>query len=188
VTFSECVVPGFVRAGRVGLVALALIASVPAVTQGRNDAASEATVNADQVKAAFLFNFARFVEWSSAPADPLVIGVASDDSFADIVERLMRDRKVDGRPVVTRRLRDGDDPAGCHVLFISASRRGGATELLQRARGPILTVGENVQFLRDGGIIRFYVDDNRVRFQINRENATARGLKISSHLLNLGTR
>ena len=63
-----------------------------------------------------------------------------------------------------------------------------AAELMQRVRGPVLTVGETVQFLRDGGMVRFYVENNKVRFQISQKNAEAAGLKISSQLLMLAAR
>ena len=59
---------------------------------------------------------------------------------------------------------------------------------MQRVRGPVLTVGETTQFLRDGGMVRFFVEDNNVRFQINQKNAEAAGLKISSQLLMLAVR
>ena len=185
---SEPIVARVVRAGRVGLLALALSAGAAAPMWGVSVAtADQATADEDQVKAAFLFNFARFVEWPPPSTGPLVIGVVSDDAFAKTLERLVRDRTVDQRPVVMRRLRAGDDPATCHVLYIAGSPRERAAEILRRCSGPILTVGDTVQFLRDGGIIRFHTEDKRVRFQINRDNATAAGLKISSHLLKLAS-
>src|SRR5687768_2152127 len=85
----------------------------------------EATpVEADQVKAGFVLNFARFVQWPSTLSGPLSIGVVADDAFAAVLERVIRDRTVEGHALVVRRVRDGDDPSGCHLLFISASSRG----------------------------------------------------------------
>jgi hypothetical protein len=71
------------------------------------------------------------------------------------------------------------------MLFVSSDRQKQSVELLQRARGPILTVGETVQFMREGGMVRFFVEDNRLRFSINQKAAEASGLKVSSKLLTL---
>jgi hypothetical protein len=89
----------------------------------------------------------------------------------------------------TRRIDPGDDPSGCHVLFVGAMRAYDAAEMMRRVRGAVLTVGETVQFLRrDGGMIRFYIENDKLRFQISQKNAEAAGLKISSRLLTLAAR
>ena len=67
----------------------------------------------------------------------------------------------------------------------AACARATAAELMQRIRGPVLTVGETVQFLRDGGMVRFYIENNKVRFEISQKNAEQAGLKVSSQLLML---
>jgi hypothetical protein len=176
------------RAAASGALLLVLGAGVYVRAAGAAAANPLQTVAGEQqVKAEMLVNFIRFVEWPAPPADPVLVAVAGDDAFAGVVEAAMRDRRIEGRAVAVRRLRDGEDPACCQVLFISSSLRDKGAELLQRARGPILTIGETVQFLRDGGIIRFHSQDSRVRFQINRQNAAAAGLKVSAGLLKLGT-
>jgi hypothetical protein len=136
-----------------------------------------------QVKAAFLFNFTRFVEWPGSNEGPLVIGVVSNDEFAEVVTQTVRGRNVDGREIQTRRYAIGQDPAGCHVVFVGGVRPRDGAELMQRIRGPVLTVGETVQFLRDGGMVRFYVENNKVRFEISQKNAEAVGLKVGSQLM-----
>jgi hypothetical protein len=138
-----------------------------------------------QVKAAFLFNFTKFVEWPGSSEGPLVIGVVSNDGFADIVTQTVRGRNADGREVQTRRLAIGDELSGCHVVFVGAVRPRDTAELMQRVRGPVLTVGDTVQFLRDGGMVRFYVESNKVRFEISQKNVEQAGLRISSQLLML---
>jgi hypothetical protein len=140
-------------------------------------------VSDGQVKAAFLFNFAKFVQWPGAHEGPLVIGIAGDDDFAAIVEQTVRGRNVNGREIKTRRLASGEDPSGCQMLFIGLTRPRDAAELMQRISEPVLTVGESVQFLRDGGMVRFFVENNRVRFEISQKNAEAARLKVSSQLL-----
>lgn len=87
-----------------------------------------------------------------------------------------------------RRLRYADDPAGSHVLYVASSRQREDAEILQRTRGGVLTVGETVQFLRDGGIIRIFVEDRRVRFRVNSTALGAAGLKVHSQLLSLAAR
>ena len=74
------------------------------------------------------------------------------------------------------------------MLYVGVMRPRDAAELMQRVRGPVLTVGETAQFLRDGGMVRFYLQNNKVRFQINQKNAEAAGLKVSSQLLALAAR
>jgi hypothetical protein len=145
-------------------------------------------VSDSQVKAAFLFNFAKFVSWPAPGEGPLVVGIAGDDAFAQIVTQTVRGRSVNGRELQTRRLADGDDPSGCQVVFVGVMRPHDAADWLRRVRGPVLTVGETVQFLRDGGMVRFYIENKNVRFQINQKNAEAAGLKISSQLLTLAAR
>jgi hypothetical protein len=144
-----------------------------------------AEVSDAQVKAAFLMNFAKFVEWPAHSEGPLVICIAADDAFADIATETVRGRNFNGRQFQVSRLASRDDPSGCNVVFVGAIPPEDAAELMQRVRGPVLTVGETARFLRDEGMVRFYVERNRVRFQISQKNAEAKGLRISSRLLML---
>jgi hypothetical protein len=141
-----------------------------------------------QVKAAVLFNIAKFVQWPGRTDSPLTIGIVGDDAFADVVATTVKGERINSRELVTRRLATGDDPAGCHVLFVGAIPARDAAEVLHRARGPVLTVGESVRFLRDGGMVRFYVENKKIRFEISQKNAEAAGLKVSSQLLTLAAR
>ena len=152
------------------------------------DGAESAVLDEGQVKAAFLFNFAKFVQWPTDSRGPLVIGIIGDDAFGDVVEKVVRGRTVSGRDLAARRLAVGDKTDGCSMVFIPSAQQRDAADVLQRTRGPVLTVGETPQFVRDGGMVRFLVEDNHVRFQINQRNAEAAGLKISSQLLTLATR
>jgi hypothetical protein len=142
----------------------------------------------EQAKALFLFNFARFVQWTDEGMGTIVISVAGDDRLADVTETMVRGRTIDGRAVAVRRLRHADDPAGSHVLYVASSRQREDAEILRRTRSGVLTVGETVQFLRDGGIIRIFVENRRVRFQVNPTSLAAAGLKVHSQLLSLAAR
>jgi hypothetical protein len=177
---------GLSGAVRTAFVTAALTLAGPTATW-RPVTLEAGAVSDTKVKAAFLFNFTKFVTWP-AGSGQLVIGIAGDDAFADVVTETIRGRSVNGRELQTRRLTDGADPAGCQVVFVATARPHDALEWLQRLRGPVLTVGETVQFLRDGGMVRLYVENNTVRFQINQKNAEAAGLKISSQLLALAAR
>lgn len=175
------------RVLRPSLVASALVLAIPCVLLHATAPDSQA-LSDGQVKAAFLYNFAKFVRWPSAVEGPLVIGIAGNDAFPDIFTQTVRGRSVNGRELQTRRLATGDDPAGCQVVFVGAMRAHDEAEWLQRVKGPVLTVGETIQFLRDGGMVRFYLENNNVRFQINQKRAESAGLKISSQLLMLAVR
>jgi len=167
---------------RPALLVLAMAIAFPA-WQGEAGQVSDA-----QVKAAFLFNFAKFVQWPGPTDGPLVIAIAGDDYFAEIVTQTIRGRNINGRELTARRLATGDDPAGCQVLFVGLTRPSDVADLMQRIHQPMLTVGETVQFLRDGGMVRFYLENNRVRFEISQKNALAAGLKVSAELLAFAAR
>jgi hypothetical protein len=172
------------RGLRPALLAGVLALVVPGLAwQAETLAAAEVTDA--QVTAAFLMNFTKFVEWPAGSNGSLVICIAGDDALAEIAAETMRGHSFNGREFQTRRLASRDDPSGCQVLFVGAIRPQDAAELMQHVNGPMLTVGETVQFLRDGGMVRIYVENRKMRFQISQKNAEAKGLKVSSRLLML---
>jgi hypothetical protein len=139
-----------------------------------------------QVKAGFLLNFLRFVEWPAPPAgqaaEPFSICIIGDDPFRDVLDRMVQDETVNGRRVVVRRLSRWQAP--CELLFVSDSVRD-AFRILDQAGSGVLTVGESSGFLKDGGMINFVVEDRRVRFDVHLTNATQGSVKISSRLLSV---
>jgi len=145
------------------------------------------------IKAGFIFNFAKFVEWpptTFAQTDsPIVIGILGTDPFGPIIDQIVQDKKIGGRGFVVKRLKWGADPKElreCKILFVGASERTHIDELVQIVRGlPILTVGETPGFAEHGGVIRLVLEDNRVRFEVNVDAAHQAGLTISSRLLTL---
>jgi len=141
------------------------------------------------VKAAFLYRFAGFVEWPSGVLgrgdDPLVIGVWGNDAVAADLEQLAAVRTQEGRPVVVRRLREGDPLAGVHVLMLGATRDQRLRELAASATGPVLVVTEQEHGLRLGGVLNFVTEEGRVRFAASIPAAEARGLRLSARLLAL---
>lgn len=145
------------------------------------------------IKAGFIFNFAKFVEWPqttfSQPDSPIVIGILGTDPFGAIIDQIVQDKKIGGRGFVVKRLKWGADLKDlkeCKILFVGASEKAHIDELVQIVRWlPILTVGETPGFAERGGVIRFVLEDNRVRFEVNVEAARQAGLTISSRLLTL---
>lgn len=144
-----------------------------------------------QVKAACLFNFAQFVEWPAAtfanPKAPIIIGVLGDDPFGPALEQIVRGETINDRKLVVARSRSLEELKSCHLLFISKSEKGNLDQILSSLNAAsILTISETDQFARRGGVINFFLESNKVRFEINAEAARRNGLKISSQLLKLG--
>src|ERR1700676_545138 len=145
------------------------------------------------IKAGFIFNFAKFVEWPSnafaQPDSPIVIGILGTDPFGTIIDKIVQDKKIGARGFVVKRLKWGTDLKELReskILFIGASERAHMDELVQMLRGlPILTVGETPGFAERGGVIRFVLEHNRVRFEVNVLAARQADLTISSRLLTL---
>ena len=142
------------------------------------------------VKAAFLYNFAKFTVWPvEAFADakaPLRLCILGEDRFHGAFKAL-EGRIVKNRPIVASRPSSTDSLGQCHLLFIGASEHGRLGTILESLRGmPVLAVGDTPRFARSGGIIRLETVDNRVRFEINVEAAHHAKLKLDSRLLRLG--
>jgi hypothetical protein len=162
------------------------------VLAGRVSAAVADEANMEYpVKAAMIVNFLQFVEWppEARPAEgaPIVVGVVgAGNSLGRALEQIVANKTIAGHAVKVLYLHSGASADGCHLLFVPREQDNDFTRMSQRISGqPILTVGETESFLRAGGIIRFYTEDNKVRFQINPEAAERVNLKISSKLLKL---
>ncbi len=173
----------FTRRPQSWLVA-ALIALILS-TASPGTAAAQGASGAD-IKAAFLLNFAKFVEWPATPSHEFVIGVLGDEAVAEALRDLAEGKAVDGRPLVTRRVVLKDNLAGLQVLFIGASERARLGDVLRRTNGgSVLTVSDLDRFSRQGGTIEFRTERDRVRFDINLDEAERSGLIINSKLLAL---
>jgi hypothetical protein len=143
-----------------------------------------------KLKAAYLFNFARFAKWPTnafATADsPLVIGVLGDNPFDGELEKLVAGRPVGGRAVVVKQVANFEDAKACQVVFIPASEQANLQRHLETLRGaPVLTIGESPELLDAGGVIRFLIEEKKIRFEINKGQADGAGLQLDSQLLNL---
>jgi hypothetical protein len=143
-----------------------------------------------KVKAAFVYNFAEFIEWPDvafANTDaPFAIAVIGNDPFNGILEQVIAGKKIAGRSVVIKHFNSSDDISSCQVLFIPATEDEHLEQIIQKVQdGPILTIGETERFPWAGGCFRFYTEDNKIRFEINQGAAARAGLRISSKLLRL---
>jgi hypothetical protein len=174
---------GHVRA-RAPAVAIALLTALGALASRPACAAP----TAQQVEAVFLFYFTQFVVWPPAAFagehSPIVIGVLGNDPFDGSLDQAVAGERVNGRPIVVRRLQRIGDAADCHILYISASEAARLPQILSALKGRnVLTVSDLAHFAQTGGIIRFVLNDQHVRLRINARAARAAGLTLSSKLL-----
>jgi len=173
---------------RASLIAIAIaIAALLTVTQC---AALQPALNEYRVKAAFLFNFAKFVEWppQAYQDDPghQVFCVFGMDPFGPILDQTLAGKIVEGRSAVVRRVQDRNELRKCHLVFVSAAEGNLLPEVLASlGSSPVLLVGDAPDFARQGGTINFILREDNVRFAINPWAAQQLGLKIDAQLLDL---
>lgn len=141
-------------------------------------------------KAVYLLNFLQFIEWPDSVVEndqsPIVLSVAGNDPFGDILDDTFRNERIGGHPVVIHRFRSVNEIGKCHAVFISASEKNSFQERLQRLNeSSILTVSDIENFGDRGGGIGFYLEKNKVRFKINLKALKQGELKASSKLLRL---
>jgi hypothetical protein len=143
-----------------------------------------------QVKAAYLFNFLKFVEWPDDPAADLhgkwVIGIVGDSPIGGELAQLVQGKNVQGRELQVKKFQAAENLRACNILFISESEKVHVPSILAALRGSsVLTVADMDNFIGSGGMIQFVVEDARVRVAID-VGATGRArLKVSSKLLSL---
>lgn len=152
--------------------------------------AATQTVSEEQVKAAYLYSFTKFVEWPEGTftnsADPIRLCVMNDKGFVTQLTQIVGRRQIAGHPVVVVVVQDGKQSRGCHELFVGASQGQDTLALVDSLRGTsVLTVGETDEFLEKGGIINFVVQGSHVQFQVNQKAATQARLHMSSQLLSV---
>jgi len=170
----------------VGLVALAVCLTL---FSGNTLIAAESPgATESQVKAVFLFNFAKYVDWPDAAFSntnaPITIGLIGTDPFGDKLEHVIEGKTVKSRPFVIKHLASDAELSGCQILFISHSEAPRMREIMAKAGPlPILTVGEDETFAQNGGIINFVLKNGNVRLEIDLAAARKAGVTISSRLL-----
>ena len=145
-----------------------------------------------ELKAAFLYNFAKFVDWPPGtfpdPNASFRICVLGKDPFGGSLQAVAGE-EIAGHKLTVVRGESISKPAGCQILFISRSERDQTAQVLTAVRdSPVLTVGDSPGFLEQGGVINFLLEGTKVRFEINNEAAGKAKLTISSKLLQLARR
>ena len=143
-----------------------------------------------QVEAAYIYNFAKFIEWparkfSSANA-PIRFCVLNDFAFQPFLERTVNGKSISGHPLEVVVVRDASEGAQCHVLFINSAQERQVRRAFELLRSSsVLTVGETDTFVEDGGVINFFLQNDQVQFRINNRAAKEAGLYLSSRLLSV---
>jgi hypothetical protein len=146
------------------------------------------TVEEYELKAAFLFNFTRFIDWPAASLTngDFIIGIFGDDPFGRLIDDITHGKSVNSHPIRIRRLKEPAEARDCHMVFVTSTDKKRNQELLDvTSRPAVLTVGETAEFLNQGGIIRLSMDNNHVSVIINNAAAAAKGLNVSAKLLTL---
>lgn len=146
-----------------------------------------------EVKAAFLFNFSKYVEWPAGTFagtdDPIFICVLGANPFGTLLADDVRNKKVNGRDLAVRNAKSLAETAGCHIVFISATEQALLDEALVKLAGrPVLTVGDAESASERGVVLGLTLKGARVRFEVNLAAARRAGLKLSSQLLKLASR
>lgn len=137
------------------------------------------------VKAAFLYNLAKFVEWPGPQTKgPLIFGILGEDPFGETLDRTVANKLISGRPVVVKRSAELGPLADCQVIFVSSSETKRLKQILKTLEGrPVLTVGDNEEFVQSGGATALVLEQNRVVLEVNTDQTVRVGLKISSRAL-----
>lgn len=147
---------------------------------------------ADKLKAVYIYNFTKFIEWPSnsfsSPSSPFVIGVYGNNNLTTYLEEAVLTERVLGHPITVKVVQTKTDIEKCHILYIGETTDANEMNFLITAISKdILTVGDGRNFNRNGGLIRFYNDENKIRFSINYDLLKASRLSVSSKLLSLAT-
>lgn len=143
-----------------------------------------------QVKAAFLLNFAKFIQWPSNifqdEKTPITVCVFRYDPFGNALDEIIRGKNVNNRELLARRINDLPELSACHLVFVSAREEKRLPEILNSLKGTsALVIGEAGGFAEHGGGIQFFLEDNRLRFAVNVDAVQRARLTISSKLLAL---
>jgi hypothetical protein len=178
--------PGATRRASLGAMLLLIWSLVAVQPLTAQDAVSE-----EQLKAAVIYNFVRFVEWPSSAftneTTPLNVGVFANDAFVKTLEASLRDKKAHGRSFVVKKLTMPNEATGSQIVIIAAGQSSKTSQITEAVRkSPILTIGESEEVL-ENGIIYLFKDDKtaQLRFDINVAAAEEGKLNISSRILQL---
>jgi hypothetical protein len=154
--------------------------------------AQQPKVSEYQVKATYLYNFGRFVQWPSnataAKGDSFSICILGQDPFGPTLDSMLAGETLDSKPLAVKRISTPRDAGECRILFISSTEENHLKEILVALdESGILTVSDMPAFSRRGGMIQFVLEGGKVRFEINLTKAETAKLTLSSELLKVAT-
>ena len=141
-----------------------------------------------QVKAAFLINFPKYVDWPAEALartnSPIVIAVLGETKVTGEIQKVIAGRTIIGREIVLKRLASGEESEGCHILFFPGAEQQRSPNLLDRVRGRgVLTVGESNDFFERGGLINLARREGKIALEVNLPAADQARIKVGSKLL-----
>ncbi len=181
---AEHVQHGLTRVFRIFLLitALCLLGFVPPQ--------KKLAVKEHEIKAVYLFNFAQFVKWPTEVLpdqhSPIIIGILGKDPFGTFLEETIEGEEIDGRPLQIQHFSSAREIENCHILFIHPAFTPRLDNVLKALKGKeILTVSDGSNFIKQGGMIRFIKESNKIRLQVNLSAVKATDITISSKLLRL---
>lgn len=154
------------------------------------DCAQQSRPEEYQVKAVYLYNFGRFVEWPAVSSTnvPFTICILGHDPFGAVLDDTLSGEAIGNLKLVAKRISNLRDAASCRILFISSSESARTREILAHLeKSPVLTVSDTPGFTTSGGMIQFVLKENKVRFEVNLASAEKAGLSFSSQLLKVAT-
>lgn len=176
-----------IASGTCVLLAVAVLCAAEFAAQKAPLAAQASPPSEYQVKATYLYNFGKFVEWPAralAEGDSFAICILGRDPFGPILDATLAGETLKGKPAVARRIARVQDAAGCRILFISSSERAQVPHILATvSKMAVLTVSDIAGFAERAGMVQFVLDDCRVRFELNVAPAASAGLTLSAQLL-----
>lgn len=158
--------------------------------QGSQHALAQTPSREYQLKAVFLFNFTQFVNWPATDFEndqsPLVIGVMGDNPFGNYLSLTVAGEKINGHPLAVQHYKSEEEIKSCHILFVNFNETKKLEQVLGSVEGKnTLTVGDDPDFLKQGGMIKFVMNNNKIKLQINMEACKESKMVISSKLLRL---
>jgi hypothetical protein len=177
------------KGSRLGRILITMIFCLSVLTGGSSIVNANPPDSPEYLKAAYLYNFTKFVEWPPEAfkdnLSPINLYILGADPFGVTLDSI-KNRMVQGRRLNIKHVNHIEEISGCHILFISASEKENLRSILRALKNStILTVSEIERFGQRGGIINFILVENKIHFEINPDAAQQSGLKISSQLLKL---
>jgi uncharacterized protein DUF4154 len=143
------------------------------------------------VKAAYLYNFGRFVEWPSSvttKSDVFNICILGQDPFGSALDHTFAGETISGKGIAAKRISTPQEAVNCQILFMSSAEEGRLNKIIEAIdKGAVLTVSDMPQFSQRGGMIQFVLDGKKVRFEVNLTAVQRAGLTLSSELLKVAT-